>query len=278
MFNVRRALVSVSDKRGLIPFVQGLADLGVEVLSTGGTCRQLREAGLDVAVFEAKRRFQTIADFPRGKPIYTYPSEMEPAGDLRFTADVKEPLLEELAPARAGEAGEGPGLQVDRRGRQAPGLQDGLPEGASVPAGLVDEVHLHDGVVHHNSNQDHRSDEAHGVHTLPREEEGEDGPSRRERALAELEATLPPGIEYRVDSDRARDFRERLFLLVQENLRRYNLTLDQVAAIIGQCLLESGAADAIVRRLLRMLLDRRWQRGAWRKTSTARNQPRRSGW
>ena len=46
MFNVRRALVSVSDKRGLIPFVQGLSKLGVEILSTGGTCRQLREAGL----------------------------------------------------------------------------------------------------------------------------------------------------------------------------------------------------------------------------------------
>ena len=48
MFNVRRALVSVSDKRGLIPFVEGLAALGVEVLSTGGTCKQLREAGIEV--------------------------------------------------------------------------------------------------------------------------------------------------------------------------------------------------------------------------------------
>ena len=62
MFNVRRALVSVSDKRGLIPFVEGLAKLGVEVLSTGGTCRQLREAGLDVVEVSEKTGFPEIMD------------------------------------------------------------------------------------------------------------------------------------------------------------------------------------------------------------------------
>jgi len=62
MFNIRRALVSVSDKRGLIPFVQGLADLGIEVLSTGGTCRQLRDAGLDVIEVSEKTGFPEIMD------------------------------------------------------------------------------------------------------------------------------------------------------------------------------------------------------------------------
>jgi phosphoribosylaminoimidazolecarboxamide formyltransferase/IMP cyclohydrolase len=62
MFNVRRALVSVSDKRGLIHFVQGLAELGVEVLSTGGTCRQLRDAGLDVIEVSEKTGFPEIMD------------------------------------------------------------------------------------------------------------------------------------------------------------------------------------------------------------------------
>lgn len=62
MFKVRRALVSVSDKRGLIPFVEGLAQLGVEVLSTGGTCRQLRDAGLDVVEVSAKTGFPEIMD------------------------------------------------------------------------------------------------------------------------------------------------------------------------------------------------------------------------
>ena len=62
MFNVRRALVSVSDKRGLIPFVTGLLELGVEVLSTGGTCRQLRAAGLDIIEVSDKTGFPEIMD------------------------------------------------------------------------------------------------------------------------------------------------------------------------------------------------------------------------
>lgn len=62
MFNVRRALVSVSDKCGLIPFVAGLTELGIEVLSTGGTYRQLREAGLEVTEVSAKTGFPEIMD------------------------------------------------------------------------------------------------------------------------------------------------------------------------------------------------------------------------
>ena len=46
---VRRALISVSDKTGLIPFARALADRGVELVSTGGTAKALREAGLEVA-------------------------------------------------------------------------------------------------------------------------------------------------------------------------------------------------------------------------------------
>jgi phosphoribosylaminoimidazolecarboxamide formyltransferase / IMP cyclohydrolase len=45
---VRRALISVSDKTGVADFARGLAALGVEILSTGGTAGALREAGLEV--------------------------------------------------------------------------------------------------------------------------------------------------------------------------------------------------------------------------------------
>src|SRR3954451_9468630 len=45
---VRRALISVSDKTGVADFARGLAGLGVEILSTGGTATALREAGLEV--------------------------------------------------------------------------------------------------------------------------------------------------------------------------------------------------------------------------------------
>lgn len=45
---VRRALLSVSDKTGIVEFARGLAGHGVELLSTGGTATALREAGLTV--------------------------------------------------------------------------------------------------------------------------------------------------------------------------------------------------------------------------------------
>jgi len=45
---IRRALLSVTDKTGLVEFAQALASFGVELISTGGTARALREAGLTV--------------------------------------------------------------------------------------------------------------------------------------------------------------------------------------------------------------------------------------
>lgn len=48
LYPVRRALLSVSDKTGLIELGQALAARGVELLSTGGTARALRDAGLEV--------------------------------------------------------------------------------------------------------------------------------------------------------------------------------------------------------------------------------------
>ena len=48
MAKIQRALISVSDKDGLVPFAQTLAAAGVEILSTGGTARVMREAGLEV--------------------------------------------------------------------------------------------------------------------------------------------------------------------------------------------------------------------------------------
>jgi phosphoribosylaminoimidazolecarboxamide formyltransferase/IMP cyclohydrolase len=45
---IKQALISVSDKRGVLEFAQGLAAQGVNLLSTGGTAKMLREAGLTV--------------------------------------------------------------------------------------------------------------------------------------------------------------------------------------------------------------------------------------
>ena len=56
--DLRRALISVSDKGGLVEFAQALAARGVELLSTGGTAGALRNAGLDV------RDVSEITGFP----------------------------------------------------------------------------------------------------------------------------------------------------------------------------------------------------------------------
>ncbi len=45
---MKRALLSVSDKDGILEFAKGLSDLGIELLSTGGTAKLLREGGLEV--------------------------------------------------------------------------------------------------------------------------------------------------------------------------------------------------------------------------------------
>ena len=45
---VKRALISVSDKTGVVQVAKSLADLGAEILSTGGTAKALRDAGLAI--------------------------------------------------------------------------------------------------------------------------------------------------------------------------------------------------------------------------------------
>src|SRR5215217_9484952 len=59
---VRRALLSVSDKRGIVDFARGLAGLGVELVSTGGTAKSLVEAGLEVRSIEDFTGFPEIMD------------------------------------------------------------------------------------------------------------------------------------------------------------------------------------------------------------------------
>ena len=46
LVKIKRALISVSDKAGIAEFARALRDMGVELLSTGGTYRLLQEAGL----------------------------------------------------------------------------------------------------------------------------------------------------------------------------------------------------------------------------------------
>src|ERR1035437_493983 len=62
MEQIRRALLSVSDKTGLVPLAQALAAAGAELISTGGTARALREAGLKVTDLSAYTGFPEMLD------------------------------------------------------------------------------------------------------------------------------------------------------------------------------------------------------------------------
>jgi phosphoribosylaminoimidazolecarboxamide formyltransferase / IMP cyclohydrolase len=59
---VTRALLSVSDKRGIVDFARGLAELGIEIVSTGGTARELEDAGVSVRSIEDFTGFPEIMD------------------------------------------------------------------------------------------------------------------------------------------------------------------------------------------------------------------------
>ncbi|HTY86790.1 MAG TPA: bifunctional phosphoribosylaminoimidazolecarboxamide formyltransferase/IMP cyclohydrolase [Candidatus Acidoferrum sp.] len=62
MAKIQRALVSVSDKTGLVPFAQILVRAGIELISTGGTAKILREAGLTVKDISDHTGFPEMLD------------------------------------------------------------------------------------------------------------------------------------------------------------------------------------------------------------------------
>ena len=86
-------------KRGVAKDILDLAIVGAGV-SGVSAAMEAKKADLNFQVFEAKRPFSTVIDFPKGKPIHTYPSDMTPAGDFVVSADVKEDLLDEMEQQR----------------------------------------------------------------------------------------------------------------------------------------------------------------------------------
>jgi phosphoribosylaminoimidazolecarboxamide formyltransferase/IMP cyclohydrolase len=62
MSKIQRALLSVSDKTGLVPFAQALTAAGVELISTGGTAKALRDAGLVVKDISEHTGFPEMLD------------------------------------------------------------------------------------------------------------------------------------------------------------------------------------------------------------------------
>ena len=57
---------------------------------------EAKRLGMDYRLLDASQLFNTIVNFPVGKPIYTYPVDMQPAGEVQVSAENREALLDEL--------------------------------------------------------------------------------------------------------------------------------------------------------------------------------------
>ena len=62
MSAIARALISVSDKTGIVELARALHEMGIEILSTGGTAKQIREAGVPVADVSSYTGFPEVMD------------------------------------------------------------------------------------------------------------------------------------------------------------------------------------------------------------------------
>jgi thioredoxin reductase/ferredoxin len=129
-----RAVAAIADELG----DEAGADEGpVDVAIVGGGVAGLSAAleaqkrGLRFVVFEASQPMSTIANFPKGKPIFTYPTDLKPAGELQLSAEVKETLLEELEGQRRAAGIEPRQVRIERLVRKG-GLIE-LHHGGGAP-------------------------------------------------------------------------------------------------------------------------------------------------
>jgi phosphoribosylaminoimidazolecarboxamide formyltransferase/IMP cyclohydrolase len=88
---VERALLSVSDKRGLVEFARALTELGVEIVSTGGTAAELKGAGIETRAIEDYTGFPEILD---GRVKTLHPSIYAGLLAVRSNAEHRETLAE----------------------------------------------------------------------------------------------------------------------------------------------------------------------------------------
>jgi thioredoxin reductase/polyferredoxin len=99
---------------------EGVLDVAIVGAGISGVAAaiQAKKAGLSFVVFEAAEAFATIANFPKAKPIYTYPTDLTPEG-LPFRREVhpKEQLLADLEHARREAGVETTAGRIEKIGR-----------------------------------------------------------------------------------------------------------------------------------------------------------------
>ena len=101
--------------------------------------KEAKKRGLSYVLVEAAQPFSTIVNFPKKKPIFTYPTDMVPAGDLQFNpkSDIKEGLLEDMAEQTLDQGIEVTKAHVDRVQRSGKLLELAIPKGDNIKAHRV---------------------------------------------------------------------------------------------------------------------------------------------
>src|ERR1700674_2867708 len=101
---------------------EGVLDLAIVGAGVSGVAAAIeaKRAGLAFRIFEASEIFATVVNFPKAKPIYTYPVGMTPAGRLQFRSEVhpKEVLLEDMERERRAAGVEVTPARIERIERQ----------------------------------------------------------------------------------------------------------------------------------------------------------------
>jgi len=96
----RAAAAAAADLKGAPPAdgAQSALDLAIVGAGVSGMAAavEARRQGLRFEILEGTEPFSTVVNFPKAKPIYTYPLAMKPAGEVQIGARVKEALVEEL--------------------------------------------------------------------------------------------------------------------------------------------------------------------------------------
>ncbi|MBC8127673.1 MAG: NAD(P)-binding domain-containing protein, partial [Gloeobacteraceae cyanobacterium ES-bin-144] len=98
---------------------------------------EAKKAGLNFHLYESAEAFSTIRNFPRKKPIFTYPTDMVPEGEMRFLSTNKEDLLAELTAQQIAHDIEPIPAHIDRIERSGNELTLHFLNGESVRAKRV---------------------------------------------------------------------------------------------------------------------------------------------
>ncbi|MDP4722424.1 MAG: NAD(P)-binding domain-containing protein [Akkermansiaceae bacterium] len=116
-----RAVQTILEDKSFEPGDDGGETLDLAIIGAGvsgiSAAIEASKSGLNYKIYESAEAFSTIRNFPRKKPIYAYPTDMVPTGEMRFESDIKEDLLVELEEQRKNHGIETTELAIEKISR-----------------------------------------------------------------------------------------------------------------------------------------------------------------